>query len=125
MPSEGDRQPDSLSEGLERELRALGGPNPQPADPVRLELLVSLYGASPAVVLDLVSQFVAGKRGPLRRLYRAYRHDQRDDQVARSPEALLVLERLERDPDRLQDLWRKYLPLHDLEQTAAFYGVQM
>jgi hypothetical protein len=39
------------------------------------------------------------------------------------PEALLIFERLERDPDALVNLWRRYLPYDELEELAVFYGL--
>jgi hypothetical protein len=80
---------------------------------------------SQQAVLDLLRRFLVERRGQLECLYRTYRQDRRPDQVARAPEGLLLLERLEHDRDRLQDVWRKYLPFNELEQTAAFFGIPL
>jgi hypothetical protein len=80
---------------------------------------------SQQAVLDLLGRFLVERRGQLECLYGMYRQDRRADQVARAPEGLLLLERLEHDCDRLQDVWRKHLPLDELEQTAAFFGVPL
>lgn len=114
-----------VSRRLECELRVLGVRQPQLADPDRLRLLLSLYDASPVVVLDQLNRFFADRRDRLKGLYSTYCRDDRVDQCSRAPEALLLLERLEYDRDRLQDLWRKHLPIYELEQTAAFYGVPL
>lgn len=80
---------------------------------------------SQQAVLDLLCRFLVDKRRQLKRLYRTYHQDPRSNQVARAPEALLLLERLEHDGDRLQDVWRRNLPFDELEQTAAFFGVPL
>ena len=117
--------PGPLSQGLDRQLRELGVLTPQPTDATRLSLLLSLYDVPAQTVLDLLRRFLADRHCQLERLYRMYRQDPRLDQVARAPEALLLFERLEHDRDRLQDLWRKHLPLDELEQTATFFGVPL
>jgi hypothetical protein len=98
---------------------------PEPADFQRLQLLLPLYGLPPAAILGLVSRFLDDRRSQLKDLYGAYRNDDRLEQVARAPEALLLLERLEHDSSRLEHLWRTRLPLDELEQVAAFFGVPL
>ncbi len=67
--------------------------------------------------------FIDTHREALTSLYAAYRDDPRARAFAGAPEALLIFERLEHDPERLVDLWRRHLPYDELEQLAAFYGL--
>lgn len=39
------------------------------------------------------------------------------------PRCLLIFERLERDPDRLRDLWQRRRSLDELEELASAYGL--
>jgi hypothetical protein len=67
--------------------------------------------------------FIDTHREALTRLYAAYRDDPRARAFAAAPEALLIFERLEHDPDGLVDLWRRHRSYDELEQLAAFYGL--
>lgn len=108
---------------LRRELRLLGAEETRPVDYDRLALVTRLYddaGPPPELALTV---FIDSRREALARLYAAYHDDPRAGAFASAPEALLVFERLEHDPDGLVDLWRRHLPYDELEQFAAFYGL--
>jgi hypothetical protein len=60
----------------------------------------------------------------LQALYRAYREDERANPLLFQPEALLIFERLETDPDRLRGAWPvDRLRLELLESLGTVWGV--
>ncbi len=112
-----------LASLLQHELRLLGVAETQPVDCGRLELVTRLYDAAGPPPELALAAFIDTHRDMLTGLYAAYRDDPRARAFAGAPEALLVFERLEHDPDRLVDLWRRHLPYDELEELAAFYGL--
>ncbi len=112
-----------LASILRRELRLLGAADTRPVDCDRLELVTRLYDASGPPPERALATFIDTHRDALISLYAAYRDDTRARAFAKAPEALLIFERLEQDPDGLVDLWRRHLPYDELEQLAAFYGL--
>jgi hypothetical protein len=112
-----------LASILRRELSLLGAAEARPVDCDRLELVTRLYDAAGPPPERALAAFIDTHRDALTRLYAAYRDDPRARAFAGAPEALLIFERLEHDPDGLVDLWRRHLPYDELEQFAAFYGL--
>jgi hypothetical protein len=108
---------------LRRELCLLGAAETRPVDYDRLALVTRLYDDAGLPPERALAAFIDSHRDALARLYAAYRDDPRAGAFAGAPDALLVFERLEQDPDGLIDLWRRHLPYDELEQLAAFYGL--
>lgn len=93
-------------------------------DEVRLDLLLSLH-ERPAdeVAEEVLPAFVRSRCEMLVTLYRVYRDDARAASLLFVPDALLILERLEHDPDRLRRAWEGQLPIEDLEAVADIFGL--
>lgn len=89
----------------------------------RLDLMLEFYDCRADMIADRVlPQFVAGHERLLAGLFHAYRYDARAATLL-APEVLLIFERLEHDPDRLRDLWRRRRSLDELEELASVYGL--
>jgi hypothetical protein len=89
----------------------------------RLDLLLEFYDCRADEIADhVLPQFVADHERLLADLFHAYRYDARAATLL-APEVLLIFERLERDPDRLRDLWQRRRSLDELEELASVYGL--
>ncbi len=71
----------------------------------------------------LIGAFVERNADKLRRIYRAYRDDERSETLLLfQPESLLIWERLEKDQFRLKEAWTRAFPLRLLEFLATTWG---
>jgi putative GTP pyrophosphokinase len=86
--------------------------------------LVPLYGVEPErVVPDSIAPFLQNNAAKLEELYERYRGDSRANPLLFQPEALLIFERLDNDPDHLVEAWpREILPPELLEGLATIWG---
>jgi ppGpp synthetase/RelA/SpoT-type nucleotidyltranferase len=71
---------------------------------------------------ELMRRFVESNHAKLVELFAAYRDDDRCNPLLFQPEALMVFERLERDPFRLREAWTASFPLLLLENLAMIWG---
>lgn len=109
---------------LAREMATLTDAPVGDEDEVRLDLLLSLHERPTDEVAEKVLPvFVRSRREMLATLYRAYRDDPRAAPLLFAPDALLIFERLEHDPDRLRHAWEQQLPIEDLEAVADIFGL--
>lgn len=70
----------------------------------------------------LLDDFVERNREKLVEIFRDYARDERCNPLLFQPEALLVFERLDKDPFHLKEVWAKALPVELLESLAAIWG---
>jgi ppGpp synthetase/RelA/SpoT-type nucleotidyltranferase len=95
-------------------------------DALSFLILASLRNAYTAEELPalhfLLEDFTARYDEKLRTLYSVYEQDDRCTPFLFQPEALLVFERLESDPDRLTDVWTEVLPEPILDQLRDVWG---
>jgi ppGpp synthetase/RelA/SpoT-type nucleotidyltranferase len=89
--------------------------------------LVRLYDVeAQRVVPDRIQPFIEANRAKLDELYDRYRDDARANPLLFQPEALLIFERLDNDPDRLLEAWpASDLPIDLLENLATIWGVEV
>lgn len=89
--------------------------------------LVRLYGGDPErIVPDHIRPFLTANAEKLEELYTRYRDDSRANPLLFQPEALLVFERLDNEPDRLRDAWpANALPLELLGDLATIWGADV
>jgi ppGpp synthetase/RelA/SpoT-type nucleotidyltranferase len=89
--------------------------------------LVRLYDLEPdQVVPDRIEPFLAANAAKLSELYARYRDDSRANPLLFQPEALLIFERLENDPDHLRDAWpASVLPVELLADLATVWGADV
>jgi hypothetical protein len=111
-----------LTAGLARAAASLSGGEPAALDPERLGLMVTVYDRSGQDAESRLAAFVAERHELLAALFDAYADDSRANTLL-APDALLIFERLEHDPDRLKDVWRTHRPLDELEELANVFGV--
>jgi ppGpp synthetase/RelA/SpoT-type nucleotidyltranferase len=75
---------------------------------------------------EVLMPFIVEHEEQLQALYNAYRDDERANPLLFQPEALLIFERLEHDPDRLGAAWPvDRLPLELLESLGTIWGVEL
>lgn len=75
---------------------------------------------------DLLKPFIDAREDRLRTLFGAYRDDERANPLLFQPEALLIFERLENEPDRLREAWPvDRLPVDLLESLGTVWGVEV
>lgn len=109
---------------LAREMAKLTDAAVGEEDEVRLDLLLRLHGRpADEIAAKVLPQFVRSHREMLVTLYRAYRDDARAARLLFAPDALLIFERLEHDPDRLRHVWEQHLSIEDLEAVADIFGL--
>jgi len=111
-----------LTTGLARVTAELTGADAAPTDPDRLGLIVMLYHRSDEDPESRLAAFVTKRHDLLAAIFDAYADDSRAHTLL-SPDALLVFDRLEHDPDRLKELWQACRPLDELEELASVFGV--
>jgi len=89
--------------------------------------LSRLYDTGPAELYDeVIRPFVEANQFRLTRLFDAYREDERANPLLFQPEALLIFELLQRDPDRLHAGWPvDRLPLELLTSLAEVWGTEL
>lgn len=89
--------------------------------------LVRLYEGTPdQVVPGQVEPFLTANAWKLEEIYERYRDDARANPLLFQPEALLIFERLDNDPDHLRDAWPvRALPLELLEELATIWGAEV
>ena len=75
---------------------------------------------------EVLQPFIGQNEQKLRDLYAAYRDDDRANPLLFQPEALLIFDRLENDPDRLRDAWPvDRLPIDLLESLGTIWGLEV
>lgn len=78
------------------------------------------------VYRDVLKPFIDAREARLRALFDGYRDDERANPLLFQPEALLIFERLENDPDRLREAWPvDRLPVDLLESLGTVWGVEV
>lgn len=89
--------------------------------------IMRLHGAPvEQVYADVIAPFIASEEDRLRGVYDRYADDHRANPLLFQPEALLIFERLEHDPDALREAWPvDALPIDLLESMAAIWGVDI
>jgi ppGpp synthetase/RelA/SpoT-type nucleotidyltranferase len=89
--------------------------------------LVRLYGSEPGqLVAEEIEPFVDANGDKLDELYDRYRQDHRANPLLFQPEALLIFERLDNDPDRLVASWpTDVLPIELLDDLASIWGADV
>ena len=101
---------------------AFDGGRTRSVDDNRLDLMLALYRCRADEITDAVlPRFIIERQELLSDLFRAYGEDSRADTLL-APDALLIFECMEHDPDRLRDLWQRRRPLEELEDLASVYG---
>lgn len=73
----------------------------------------------------IIDQFVDKRRERLRQLYEIYRDDPRGPELLFQPEALLILERLEKDQFGLLRAWQQKWPMELLDHLATAWGYSL
>jgi ppGpp synthetase/RelA/SpoT-type nucleotidyltranferase len=75
---------------------------------------------------EVITPFIGVHEQRLRELFDTYRDDERANPLLFQPEALLIFELLERDPDRLREAWPvDRLPIELLESLATIWGIEL
>ena len=75
---------------------------------------------------EVLKPFIDDHDDQIQGLYDAYRDDDRANPLLFQPEALLIFERLEHNPDRLRAAWPvDRLPLELVESLATIWGVEL
>lgn len=89
--------------------------------------IVRLYDVPPErVVADRVAPFLEAKAGKLEELYARYRDDHRANPLLFQPEALLLFERFDHDPDHVRGAWpSEHLPVDLLDGLATIWGADI
>ncbi|MGH2797296.1 MAG: GTP pyrophosphokinase [Thermoleophilaceae bacterium] len=89
--------------------------------------LVRLHDLEPArVVPERIEPFLAANAVKLDELYARYRDDTRANPLLFQPEALLIFERFDNDPDHLRDAWpADVLPIDLLAELATIWGADI
>ncbi len=89
--------------------------------------LVRLYAAEPErLYAEILEPFIRSHERELRALFDAYRDDDRANPLLFQPEALLIFDLLDRDPDRLREAWpTDRIPLELLESLASVWGREL
>lgn len=90
-------------------------------------ILVRLHDLAPdRVVADRIAPFIARNAAKLDNLYQRYRDDARANPLLFQPEALLIFERFENDPDHLREAWpADVLPIELLDDLASIWGADI
>jgi hypothetical protein len=89
---------------------------------VVLDAVVPLYTEAGQSAGDQLDGFLARAGAKLAELYAAYAEDQRASPLLFQPEALLLFERLEEAPARLEAVWSAILPRELLVELADVWG---
>lgn len=89
--------------------------------------LVRLHDVTPdRVVAERIEPFIRTNAAKLEELYERYRDDTRANPLLFQPEALLIFERMDNDPDQLRDAWpADVLPLDLLDDLASIWGADI
>jgi ppGpp synthetase/RelA/SpoT-type nucleotidyltranferase len=90
-------------------------------------VLVRLHDLPPArVVEERIEPFLARNDTKLAQIYARYRDDNRANPLLFQPEALLIFERFDADPDHLRDAWPvDVLPIDLLTDLASIWGADL
>jgi ppGpp synthetase/RelA/SpoT-type nucleotidyltranferase len=89
--------------------------------------LTRLYSVEPErLYADILEPFIRSREHELKALFNAYRDDHRANPLLFQPEALLIFDLLERDPDRLREAWpADRIPLELLESLETIWGAEL
>jgi hypothetical protein len=86
--------------------------------------LVRLHDVEPEqVVPQLVEPFIAKNQSKLEQIYDSYREDTRANPLLFQPEALVLFEQLDAEPERVREAWpADKLPVDLLEGLATIWA---
>jgi ppGpp synthetase/RelA/SpoT-type nucleotidyltranferase len=89
--------------------------------------LVRVYGLPVDRIVDeKINPFLAENRQHMDGLFDAYRDDERANPLLFQPEALLIFDLLQRNPDRLREAWPSDdIPIELLESLATVWGTEL
>lgn len=89
--------------------------------------LVRLHDVDPGqVVSERIEPFITKNASKLEELYERYRSDTRANPLLFQPEALLIFERMDNDPDHLREVWpAEQLPVELLDDLASIWGADI
>jgi hypothetical protein len=118
-----DRRIRDLRMYLRRSVERLTGRPARDSDTELFQGLIQLYDVEPGEIANqYVDPYLERRGRDLDILQRRYDRDSRAHEILWTPESLLLFERLEAAPDKVQRLWKRQGRV-DLDLVAAILGL--